>query len=66
MSAYRTFLPAGTKRGVTEAVVLRRFAANIEHAAKNCGAAGAPYRRAYLDALRRADNAERQPMGGQP
>ena len=49
-------LPEGSK--VTEAQVLRRFAANIEQAAKVPGAAGAPYRAAYADALRRAVEAE--------
>lgn len=49
-------LPEGSK--VTEAQVLRKFAANIEHAAKMPGHAAAPYRAAHADALRRAREAD--------
>jgi hypothetical protein len=49
-------LPEGTK--VKESAVLRKFAANIEHAAKLGTPAAAPYRKAYDDAIRRAREAE--------
>jgi hypothetical protein len=45
-------LPEGSK--VTKAQVLRRFAANIHYAASLGTAAAAPYRRAWVDAIRRA------------
>lgn len=56
-------LPAGTKRSVTEASVLRGFARNIELAAHLPGAAARPYRLAYYDALRRARQAELRARG---
>jgi hypothetical protein len=56
MSNVSVKLPDGSK--VTEAQVLRRFAANIHHAASLGTAAAAPYRRAWVDAIRRARAAE--------
>ncbi len=53
----RSFLPEGSK--VSEASVLRRFADNISHAAHLGTRAAEPYRRAYHDALKRADEADR-------
>ncbi len=45
-------MPEGSK--ITEAQVLRRFAANIRHAAFLGTAAAQPYRRAWINAMRRA------------